>query len=816
MEVSMPRWLADARDDVRYSLRSLAQARAFTLSATLVLAIGVGASTAVFSVVDAVLLSPLPYPEDGRLVRIYQQNSAENRWTLSAVDVQAIERHATSISAVGALRMRAVGVGAGGSAERLTAGYINAGWIEALDQRMEAGRPLEVADEDPASQAVVVLSNAYATRTFGSAHAAIHQSVTIDGLSHRVVGVLPRTEMPLGDWSADVWPVMKRVTPTRRGPFGIWSVARLRAGATVEDARRDLAAVSVRIYPEWKAGFQDSLARLTPYRLRDTIVGNAERPLALIVAAVTLVLLIAVSNVASLSFVRATRRWHELSLRAALGASRGRIVRLMITESTLLACGGGALGLVVAWLALASAKQLAIGFPRLRTAEIDALAAAVAFGVVIVAGFIAGAVPALRLLSKGGGAGRAFGEGSRSVSDGVGTSRVRGAFVAAEFALALPVLAAGALLLTSLMHLQRVDPGFAASGLIAMRVSVPAASFTNAAEAASFWTRVSAGVDALPGVTASGFGTALPPSDQGNNNNNFTLVDSPVPPGGAEPTVTWPTVSIGLLRALDVPLIDGRWFTPTDTGGPRPVVVVTEAWARRWFPGRSPIGRQMIGGGCMECPRTTIVGVVGDVTFDELRAPGEAVFSPATEGWPSQLILFARIAAPDAAVPAVAERIRAVIRSADPAAATGPVMRMEQRVHESIAPPRHWAMILSTFAAAALAMAAVGVFGLLSYAVAVRRREIGVRIALGAPPARVVRAMVSGGMRHAAVGTAVGLGLTALSSRWLAASLYDVSGFHLPTVAMVTLGLLLVALVAAWIPARRAASIDPIEAIRPT
>jgi putative ABC transport system permease protein len=803
------RWAIELWEDLRYSLRALAHAPAFSASAALVLALGIGASTAVFSAVDAVLLQRLPYPHDEQLVRVYQQNSPTNRWTLSAVDVQAMERLARSFSAVGALRPAEVAVSAGGAAERARAGYASAGFMDALAVRLAAGRRLVPADENPAAPAAAVVGYRYAAERFGSAAGAVGRTVTIDGEPHRVVGVLGPEDARLAGREADVWPVMRRVTPSRRGPFGLFVIARLKPGVSVDAAKRELDALSVRIFPDWQAGFQDRTARLTPYALRREIIGDAARPLSLFAAAVALVLLIAVANVASLSLVRCMRRWREISLRSVLGASRGRLVRLLVTESVTLAVAGGVLGIAVGWAGLKLLQRFAADIPRLYAAHLDARSAQVALAIAVAAGVAIGAVPALRLLA--GDAGEGLRDGTRTVGDGRLTGRVRAAFVAAEFALALPVLVAGALLLGSVARLQRVDPGFEPRGVLAVTVGLPSASYQDPAAVAGFWTRLAGGLGELPGVAGEGFGTAMPPNDNGNSNNNFDLVDSPVAPGGAQPTVSWPSVSPGFFAALRLPLLEGRLFGAADSANGTPVVVVTRSWARHYYPGRSAVGRELVSGGCTSCPHTVVVGVVGDVTMDGLGTPREAVFSPLSQGWPTQLYLFVRSSAPG---DAVAQRIRAVVRRADPGAAVGAVEAMDEKIYQSVARPRHWALILATFAAAALAMAAVGIFGLLSFAVALRRGEIGVLMALGAPSPRVVRAMVAEGMRYAAGGTVVGLVLALAASRWLRGSLYEVSAVDPPTLLAVTAGLLAVALVASWIPARRAASIDPVEAMR--
>ena len=803
------RWLTELRDDIRYSVRVLLKSPAFTISSVLVLALGIGASTAMFSAVDAVLLAHLPYHDDQQLVRIFEQNSPTNRWTMSEVDYQAIAGQAHTLSAVGAMRSRTTSVSAGGDGERRVAGYVTAGFLQVLEVTVAAGRRLTVQDEEPSAPAVTLVTEQFAIEKFGSANAAIGRAVTIDGTSHQVVGVLPSSHASLANRPADVWPVFKRSTPRRRGPFGLFVIGRIAPGATLATAKRELADISVRIFPDWQAGFQDRTARMTPYSLRETIIGDASRPLYLFVGAVTLVLLIAVSNVASLAVVRFMRRWRELALRAVLGATRGRLVRLMITESVLLSVTAGALGLLLGWVGLRLLQGFASGIPRLQDARLDVRAIGVSLGVAVVSGVAIGAVPALRLLVRGADGLR---DGTRAIGDGKLTTRLRAAFVAAEFGLALPVLVAGALLLSSVANLQRVNPGFDSRGVLTMTIGLPSASYPDNASLARFWTRVSSDVSQLPGVTSAAYGNAMPPDDQGNNNNNFDLVDQPVGPDGTQPTVTWPFVTPEFFSMLGVPLLEGRMFGSADTLNGQPVVVVTRAWARHYYPDRPAVGRELISGGCTSCPHTVVIGVVGDVSFDRLGAPGEAVFSPLSQGWGQPLFLFVK---GDDRGGALAARVRDVVRSADPGAAIGGTMSLGERIHGSVAGPRQLAAILATFAAAALLMAAVGIFGLLSYAVALRKREIGVRMALGAQRSQVVSSMIGGGMRYAGVGTLVGIGLSLVASRWLSASLFEVSALDPATLVAVSVGLLAVALVASWLPARRAAAIDPVDAMRP-
>jgi putative ABC transport system permease protein len=609
---------------------------------------------------------------------------------------------------------------------------------------------------------------------------------------------------------AEVWPALQFTPPTRRGPFGLFVIARLRDGVTLDAARRELAGVSQQLLTQWTSDFQDRNARLTPYSLRQVMLGDGARTMGVFAAAVLLVLLIAVANVASLTLVRATGRWRELSLRAALGATRVRLVRLVMIESVTLAAAGGAVGLALGAAGLKLLVAIGPFVPRLDEARLDLRALAFAVLVALVAGIVIGAYPLVLLLRHD--PGKALAGGARTVGEGPRSQALRGVFVIGEFALALPLLAVTGLLLNSFLRLQRVPPGFNGDRVATVQVSVPAGRYPDDSALARFWGRLlsSAGQDGS--VAAIGLGDALPPiAQQTFNQNNFDLVDHPVGEGASQPVSDWITVTRGYFATLSIPLLDGRLFGPGDTGV-APVVVVSRAWANHYFPGEQAIGRQLIEGGCNECPRTTIVGVVGDVRYDGLHAPGEAMYSPMEEGnWGRNVHLFVRGQGPGNDALAA---VRAAVQAADPEVSLDRIQTMEDVVGESIIAPRHLVTLLAGFAVAAVALAAIGIFGLLSYTVAARRREIGVRMALGADGRSVVRMIVGGGLWYAGVGAAVGLVIALVGTRWLAETLFGVSPTDPATFVVVTLAMLGIALVACWLPARRAAATDPVRALR--
>ncbi len=526
------RWLEELSQDLRYSLRGLIRSPGYFLACTLLLTLGIGGATAMFSAVHAVLLAQLPYRDPDELVRIYQRYT-NNQFGVSVVDVQAVIAQQRTMSAVGAVRLGRVALSAGGELERVLSARATAGFLEALDVRPARGRALQPDDDRPDAPPVVIVSDAYARRALGGAAAAVGRSVTIDGKVYGVVGVLPDMPHNPGGVAADVWTPARFPLPERRGPFGIRMVGRLRAGATLADAERDLAGISERIFPQWASSFQDSMARLTPVPLRTTIIGDAGKTLWIFTAAAGLVLLIAVVNVASLTMVRSAGRSREVNLRTVLGATRARLLRLMLTESLVLSLIGAATGIAAGAAGLRVLGAVLQGMPRLAEAHLDLSAIAFAVAAALIAGVVIGAYPVALLLGRTPAG--ALQHGARSVGAGRGTRALRAVFVIGEFALALPLLAGAGLLLNSFVRLQRVDPGFDPARIATMTVSLPGARYGESDAVAGFWARALPRVREVPGVAFAGLADAVPPDDGNVDVNNFDLADRPVSPGQSQP-----------------------------------------------------------------------------------------------------------------------------------------------------------------------------------------------------------------------------------------------------------------------------------------
>jgi predicted permease len=793
------RWLEQTLRELRHAIRGLLRSPAFTLSAVGVLALGIGSTTAVFSAVNAVLRNP----NHENLGVIFYRGFP----SLSTVDYRAIEEQQRSFAAVGAMRRGEAAFRARGDPERVQVGRVTSGYFRTVAIRPAAGRLIEPGDEPVGADRVAVVSHALAERTLGGAATAIGQRVSLDGFAHTVIGVLPPSREPLIT-RVDIFTALQLVTPTRRGPFGMLVVARLTPGSTFESATRDVSAISDRIFELWSPASGDRTARYEAVPIRTAALATPSRMLRIFGAAVALVLLIGVANVASLMLVRAIGRSREVSLRAVLGASPLQLVRMFVTESALLCAAGAVLGIAVGYLALRALVAIGPAMPGLTASSLDARAVLFAAALAVIAGVVVGTYPAVMLLRKGH---VGLSVGDRAIGGGRGTRMLRSGFVVAQFALALPLLAVSGLLVLSFVRLQRVDPGFDPVNLLTVRVSLPTGQYGDSAAIASYWARALPRVADVGGVRSVGLGSSMPPDDFGSSNDNFNLIDRPAAPGTAEPNGPWPFADAGYFATLGVRLLEGRMFMPSDSAGAPPVALASRSWVRKYYPRESALGKTMVRGGCLECPPTTIVGVVDDVRYSGPAGPLDALYSPVSEDAPRTLFVYVRTStAPDELIGPVREALRSV----DPSVPLDDAMSMNDRLYAYVAQPRQWATLLGAFAAAALGLAAVGVFGMLSYMVSTRRREIGVRMAIGAQPRKIVQMVVRSGLMHAVIGSVLGLAAALIGTRALTSVLYEVSPGDPVTMGLATLALLVVALFACWLPARRAAAIDPLEAIR--
>jgi predicted permease len=790
------------------AVRRLARRPGFALAAVATLAVGIGPTTAILSVVDGVLLEPLPYPEPDRLVRIVQQNSPDNRWNISLADFLAIEEEQAVFESVAAIQVTGAVLTGRGAPERITVGRVSADWLRVLGVEPSEGRDFLPDEDRPGAEPAVILASAFRDRVFGPRADALGEAVTLDGAPHTVVGVLDPGHASLAGTTADAWPILRLDTPPRRGPFFLRGVARLRADRTLEDARSDLDAVSRRIFSVWAdTGFRDGQARLTPYPLEELIVGNVGSGLWLMLAGVAGVLLIAVSNVGGLFLVRAAEREGEMALRASLGATGFRLAGQLVVEGVLIAMLGGAAGALLAWLGLQGFLATNPTLPRLGQVGLDVSVLAIIASVTLGSGVLFGLAPLGRIVFAAGVLDPS--RGSRSAGHSVRATRLRAGVVTAQFAIAFSLTAGAGLLVGSFVRLQRVDPGYDSEGVVAMQLSLPEGGYD---DTQAFWREALRRVEELPGVAAVGVGSALPPAGSGSaGTNDFDLLDQPVPEGESQPYALWNWAGPGYLRALGVQLQRGRFFEEADREG-EPVVLVSESWARRFYPAGDAVGAQLYAGGDRSVAMT-VIGVTGDVKYLGLDAANdEAVYEPHWQatmrtGW---LVLRSRTRPDENLLDAVRREIALL----DPDIPISDVQTMDERTSESLARPRQWTVLLGLFAALGLALACVGVYGVLSYYVSTQRKEIGVRVSLGAEPARVRRLVVARGMTLAALGITIGLGVSLVAARWLRSVVFGLSPRDPTTLALVALGMTAVALVACALPAVRATRIDPASTLK--
>jgi putative ABC transport system permease protein len=632
-----------------------------------------------------------------------------------------------------------------------------------------------------------------------------------------VVGVLPARVGPLEE-GRDLFVPARWLTPPRKGPFFVFALGRLATGDDLAAAEAELEAINRRIFPRWRDSYQDERATWGAVDLKEQVVGeDAGTRLGLLLGAVALVLVIAATNAANLLIARAAHRQRELSMRGVLGATRARLLQHLLAESGLLAAGACAVGLGLAAGGVRLLAAASTYIPRAREIELSGPALVFLAAATLTSALLFGLVPALvgarsrseNLLLAGG----------RGATPAAGARRLRRAMVAAQFAVATPLLITSALLLASLGRLRDVDPGFRPDGVLTAALLLPAERYRDAPGVASFWERLEREVEALPGVEGVAFADGRPPNEVGNL-NNFDVEDDPTPRGESEPTAPWVSVSPAYFELMGIPLLAGRPFDPRDAADDAPqVVIVDRAWAGRFFPGEEVIGRRLREGGGSTW--ATVVGVVGEVKYLGLDQPDQGTVywpiaqrsmqHPIETATPRFRFLIVRAALDPATVlPA----IRGVVRHLDPELPLTQVAALEELLSGSLEVQRLVSALVAAFAAAALVLSLVAVYGVMSYFVQQHTREIGIRLALGGPPAAVRRLVVGHGMRMVGVGVAIGVAAALGLSRLLASQLYEVEATDPRAFAGVAAAMLAVALGACLVPARRAAAVDPATTLR--
>ena len=799
--------------DIHYSIRTLYKNPSFTAIVALALALGIGANTAIFSVVNSVLFRPLPYRDPQRLVMIWenhqQRGGPEREWA-SPGDLRDWREQPQSFEHVVGLLGWGPTLTGRDEPEDLLGAAVSYDTFAMLGVEPALGRSFSADDDWAGAARVVVLSHKLWQRRFGSDPSIVGKNITLSGESFTVIGVTARAltfpVLPASEIFTPAGPILAGLKGCDRGCVILRVIAKLREGVSLDAARAEMSRLAGRIaeqYPETSSGVGTTLVPL-----HEQLVGDVRLAMLVLFGAVALVLLIACANVANLLLSRAAAREKEVAIRAALGASRARLIRQHLTESLVLAIVGGAFGLLLAfWMVDLLVSFAPKGTPRLEEIGIDRGVLAFTLGVALLTGLAFGLAPAL--LSSRTNFNNALKEGGRDARTSSQGNRVRAALVVSEVSLALMLLIGAGLLIKSFGNLQRVDPGFNAKNLLRVDIGLPRTRYPERPQAASFFKQLVDRVAALPGVEVAGAVSTLPLSG-GGTDSDFQIEGKPAPDPNRSPVAHYSKVTPDYFRAMGIRLVKGRGFTDGDNADAPKVTIISETMARRYFEGEDPLGKRLLFAGGKD--RREIVGIVSDVKFFGLNLDSRPTMYFLEQQYAERgMSLVIRTADEPMSLAAA---VRSEVHALDPDLASSNVMTMEHLVSSSLAEPRFVLLLLGVFASAALALSVIGVYGVVSYSVAQRRHEIGVRMALGAQMRDVLKLVVVQGMALVAIGVALGLAGAFALSRVMDNLLFGVSATDFATYLATAALLAGVALGACFVPARRAAKVDPMIALR--
>ena len=789
--------------DLRYAGRALRKSPGFTLVAAVTLALGVGANTAIFSVVNAVMLRPLPFAEPDRLVRIWESN-VERGWPTFAISHPNFldwRAQAGSFESLAAMNNAGFTWTANGEAEIVLGLGVTATFLPTLKISPVIGRNfLDEEDHPGGNTRVVLLGDGFWRRAFGADPSVVGRAITLNSQPYIIVGVLPASFR----WgaSADMLAPLAPDPARNRADHRLSVIGRVKNGVTIEQATTELETIAARLgqqYPESNKGWGVVVNTFYDWLVPET----TRQSLLVLLGAVALVLLIACVNVVNLLLARAAGRQRELSIRAAMGASRGRVVRQLLLESSLVALLAAIGGLAIAY---ASTRLLTVlgpdSVPRLDELSIDVRVFAFALGIALVTMAVFGVVPAIQAARQD--PQDALRADGRHSTAGAGRKRIRAVLTIGEVALSVALLIGAGLLIRSFARLQQVEPGFSVPGLMTARVTLPATAYPNGPSRRAFWDRFVEDLRGRPGIEAAAIASGPPLS------GDFTAGDVKLPAQSNDEagSAAWRLAGPGYFATLGIP-IRGREFSMQDAADGPPVAIISAALAAKYFPNQDPLGRQLVMRSFREDPHT-IVGVADDVRTFGLDADAGFVFYGSATQYPTwnpmSLVWRSQGTSTD--------MVRASLRSIDPGVPIAAVASMESLLEQSLGPRRFNLYLLGAFAAVSLALAAIGLFGVMAYLVSQRTREIGVRLALGATRGEVFRLILGRGLALAAIGAVGGVGAALWLTRAMETLLFSVSRTDPVTFVAVPLTLIAVALLACYIPARRAMRVDPVVALR--
>jgi putative ABC transport system permease protein len=801
--------------DVKYGLRMLLKSPGFTAAAVLALALGVGVNTAIFSIVNGILLRPLPYHESSQLLSLSEINPSEGpeSFPVSAPNFVDWKAQSQVFENMAAYRSGSSAgfnlTGIGTEPERIQGVAVSANLFSTLGINPLQGRAFQPEEDREGSAKVVILSDSLWQRRFGSDPNIVRKTLTMNGKSHQVVGVMPPAfEFPVQTSKVELWvPLVLSQEDLGEGMRGLHKlsvVARLKQGVTQDRAEAEMVTIASRLRQQYPESNANNTVRVVP--LLNEVVGNIRPALFILLGAVGCVLLIACANVANLLLARASARKKEVAIRTALGASRLCIIRQLLTESVMLALLGGALGLLLA--RLGTGLLIAVSpdsIPRLREVGMDMWVLGFTILISLITGVVFGLAPALQ--SSKTDLNEALKEGGGKASAGVQRNRIRSVLVISEVAIALLLLISAGLLIKSFLNLHKVAPGFNPQNVVTMRVPLPESKYSEPPQARAFYQDLLGRVKVLPGVQSAGVTSSIPLTGW-NSIFGFEIPGRPVAPGQTL-EAEFIAISPDYMSAMGIPLLRGRLLSDNDSKATPGVILINETMARRHWRNEEAVGKQIKVGPSLR----EIVGVVSDVKQDGLNAESRdqmyasiyQVPSPA-----SKILVVRTTSDPRNLIPFLRNQVLAV----DQDQPVTSIRTMEEVLAESLAKPRLYMILLGVFGAVAMVLAAIGIYSVLAYSVTQRTHEIGIRLALGAVPRDVIRLVVGQGMVLALIGIVIGLVAALLLSRTMSSLIYGISPTDLTIFGGIPIVLAVVALLACFIPARRATKISPIIALR--
>ena len=804
--------------DLRFGARSMRRNPAFATIAVLTLALGIGANAAIFSVVNAVLLRPLPWDDPDRAVMIWSKWTAFDKTWVSTGEVLDYGRRSQTLSAVGAWSDGQINITGDGEPERVPAGNVTANLFSVLGVSPAAGRTFTAAEDVPNGPNLVVIGHGLWMRRYGGDPSIVGRAIQLNGQPFQVIGIMPRDFVLPTDFEnpapSQLWtPLQIDPATTDHGNHGLYAAGRLKPGATVKLAADELHTIAEAWTREGLYPVQMQYDAVV-LSLTEQVVGGVKRAILLLLGAVGFLLLIACANVANLLLARAEARQREMAVRSALGAGGWRLVRQLLTESIVLTSVAAVTGLV---LAFAAVRYVAwwnpANIPRVHTVGLDARVLMFTALVALLTSILFSLVPALRARRV---------DLNESLKDGQTTSgggarqRFRNTLVVVEMALAVVLLVGAGLMLRSLWSLQQIRLGFDPANVLTMRLSLPQASYQKPEEVVLFYDRVLSSVRSLPGVQVAGAVRALP---LGSTIGDFGLrIEGFVPPPGTNPKGDWQIATDGYLEAMGERLIRGRGISRDDRSDTQLVALINEDMARRYWSGQDPIGRRFKIGGDPTRPFVTVVGIVGDVRHNELTGVVKEKFYVPHTQWHKSVgnaIRSMTLVVKSAGDPmALAGPVRQEIKKLDPNLPVADVRAMRDVVGSTLSTPRFTGMLLLVFALLAVVLSAIGIYGVLSYVVSRRTREIGIRVAIGAGRMQVLRMVLGQGIVLTLTGVVIGIGIAIWTSTLMRDMLHGVRPGDPLTFAAVGAVLAVVAILASLVPALRATRVDPVVALK--